>query len=116
MALHPILEQNSPSSSKIWSEKKDLKNRTARRITFTPTVWKIYTTMIQVSEYAEQASREHMEWLQKRYFRQWKGMTPWSYETDEFQKNWEKKCLIKPGKSVAQIFEFEKKIVWFTNT
>ena len=72
---------------------------------------KIYTTIdLKYQEYAEQASREHMEWLQKRYFRQWKGMDPWSYEADEFQKKLRKEVLISQAKASPRYLNLRKKL------
>ena len=48
---------------------------------------KVHTTIdLTYQKYAEQASEEHMEWLQKRYFKTWKGMNPWTYKADDNQK------------------------------
>jgi penicillin-binding protein 1A len=45
---------------------------------------KIYTTVDPVyQKYAEEAMREHMKTLQRRFFEVWKGRDPWTYKTDE---------------------------------
>lgn len=72
---------------------------------------KIFTTIdLKYQQYAEQASREHMEWLQKRYFRQWKGMDPWTFEADEFQKNLRKEVLISQAKASPRYLNLRKKL------
>jgi penicillin-binding protein 1A len=48
---------------------------------------KIYTTIdYGMQQYAEQAMREHMVALQKKYFTVWKGKDPWSANADADQK------------------------------
>ena len=47
----------------------------------------------------------------KRYFRQWKGMDPWSYEADEFQKKLRKEVLISQAKASPRYLNLRKKIV-----
>lgn len=48
---------------------------------------KIYTTIdLNYQKYAEQAVHEHMAWNQKKYWKVWKGMDPWSYDADGTQK------------------------------
>ncbi len=47
---------------------------------------KIYTTIdLNYQRLAEKALQDHMEWNQKRYFRVWKNMDPWTYEADSLQ-------------------------------
>lgn len=48
---------------------------------------KIYTTIdLTYQKYAEEASAEHMQWLQERFFNVWKRRNPWTYEADDIQR------------------------------
>jgi penicillin-binding protein 1A len=45
---------------------------------------KIYTTIDPVyQKYAEEAMREHMRTIQKRFFAVWKGRDPWTYRLED---------------------------------
>jgi len=47
---------------------------------------KIYTTIdLDYQKHAEKAVRDHMEWLQERYWKTWKRRNPWTYEADSIQ-------------------------------
>jgi len=55
---------------------------------------KIYTTIdLNYQKHAEQAVRNHMEWLQDRYWDVWKRRDPWTYEADSLQLEIRKKTL-----------------------
>ena len=55
---------------------------------------KIYTTIdLNYQKHAEEAVKEHMEWLQSRYWETWKNKDPWTYEADSIQKIIRKKTL-----------------------
>ena len=72
---------------------------------------KIYTTIdLKYQQYAEQASKDHMIWLQKRYFRQWKGMDPWTYQADDLQKQIRKEALLSKAKSTPRYLTLRKKL------
>lgn len=72
---------------------------------------KIHTTIdLKYQQYAEEASKDHMAWLQKRYFRQWKGMDPWTYQADDFQKAIRKEALISKAKSSPRYLALRKKL------
>jgi penicillin-binding protein 1A len=48
---------------------------------------KIYTTIdLNYQKHAEEAVRNHMEWLQDRYWDVWKKTDPWTFEADSIQK------------------------------
>jgi penicillin-binding protein 1A len=48
---------------------------------------KIYTTIdLHYQEHAEKAVKDHLKFLQKRYWEVWKGKDPWTYEADTYQK------------------------------
>ena len=48
---------------------------------------KIYTTIDpNMQKHAEEAMRTHMIQLQKTYFNRWKNLDPWTYKTDDAQK------------------------------
>ena len=49
---------------------------------------KIYTTIdLTYQKYAEEAVWEHMKWNQERFWKVWKNKDPWTFETDDYQKN-----------------------------
>lgn len=49
---------------------------------------RIYTTIdLDYQKYAEESVIQHMEKNQARYNRAWKGKDPWTYESDDYQKN-----------------------------
>ncbi len=61
---------------------------------------KIYTTIdLNYQKLAEEALVEHMEWNQKRYWRVWKGMNPWTFEADSLQLEIRKDILSRRVKS-----------------
>ena len=61
---------------------------------------KIYTTLdLRYQQYAEEASKEHMHWLQERYFRKWKGIDPWTFEADSLQLLLRKESLMSKAKA-----------------
>ncbi len=48
---------------------------------------KIHTTIdLNYQKHAEQAVKDHMKFLQDRYWKVWKGKNPWTYEADAYQK------------------------------
>ncbi len=48
---------------------------------------KIYTTIdLNHQKHAEKAVKDHMKFLQDRYWQVWKGKDPWKYEADDDQK------------------------------
>ncbi|WP_291964677.1 transglycosylase domain-containing protein [Maribacter sp.] len=48
---------------------------------------KIYTTInLDYQKYAEEAVKEHMQFLQARYWEVWKNRNPWTYEADSLQR------------------------------
>ncbi len=48
---------------------------------------KIYTTIdLTYQKYAEEAVWQHMKWNQERYWKVWKNLDPWTFETDDYQK------------------------------
>ncbi len=48
---------------------------------------KIYTTIdLNYQKHAEEAVRNHMEWLQDRYWDVWKKTDPWTFEADSIQR------------------------------
>jgi penicillin-binding protein 1A len=48
---------------------------------------KIYTTIdLKYQKHAEDAVKEHLKWLQGRYFNVWKNRNPWTYDADDKQK------------------------------
>jgi len=55
---------------------------------------KIYTTIdLNYQRHAEQAVREHMQWLQERYWTVWKRKDPWTYDADSIQRIIRKQTL-----------------------
>ena len=55
---------------------------------------KIYTTIdLNYQKHAEAAVKNHMEWLQDRYWDVWKNKNPWTFEADSLQKIIRKKTL-----------------------
>ncbi len=61
---------------------------------------KIYTTIdLNYQKYAEEAVVEHMKDNQDRYWRVWKGMNPWTYDADEFQKEIRKDVFMRRVKA-----------------
>ncbi len=47
---------------------------------------KIYTTIdLNYQKHAEAAVKNHMEWLQEKYWTVWKNSDPWTYEADSLQ-------------------------------
>jgi len=48
---------------------------------------KVYTTIdLNYQKHAEASVVEHMRKIQKKYFRVWKNMNPWTFEADDIQK------------------------------
>ena len=81
-------------------KKNDLKKSDGQHYNIYTDGLKIHTTIdLTYQQYTEEASKEHMMWLQKRYFRQWKNMNPWTFEADDFQKKLRKESLISKAKS-----------------
>ena len=73
---------------------------------------KIYTTIdLDYQKLAEQAAREHMKKLQKTYFRVWKGMDPWTYQADEYQREIRQDILMIRLKSSARFQPYYEKYV-----
>lgn len=73
---------------------------------------KIFTTLdLKYQTYAEQAAKEHMTWLQQRYFKQWKGMNPWTYEADDFLKKIRHEALISKAKASPRYSTLREKIL-----
>ena len=55
---------------------------------------KIYTTIdLAYQKHAEAAAREHMSWLQERYWNVWKNRNPWTYDSDAEQRKIRKTVL-----------------------
>ncbi len=55
---------------------------------------KIYTTIdLNYQVHAERAVKEHMKWLQDRYWNVWKKKDPWTFEADSLQLEIRKKTL-----------------------
>ena len=55
---------------------------------------KIYTTIdLNYQKHAEYAVKNHMEWLQDRYWEVWKNRNPWTYEADSIQRIIRRKIL-----------------------
>ena len=55
---------------------------------------KVYTTIdLNYQKHAEAAVKNHMEWLQDRYWDVWKKKDPWTFEADSLQKIIRKKTL-----------------------
>jgi penicillin-binding protein 1A len=61
---------------------------------------KIYTTIdLRMQKYAEEASFEHMKWLQGYYTKHWKGKDPWTTNIkDDAEARYRQANLIKKAK------------------
>lgn len=93
-------------------KKNDLKKSDGQAYNIYTDGLKIYTTIdLTYQKYAEEASNEHMMWLQKRYFRQWKNMNPWTFEADDYQKNIRKESLISKAKSSDRYLQLRSKFL-----
>jgi penicillin-binding protein 1A len=67
-------------------EEKNLRNADGKLYNVFTDGLKIRTTInLKMQQYAEEASREHMTWLQKIYFNHWRKKDPWTYEADSAQ-------------------------------
>jgi len=68
---------------------------------------KIYTTLdLDMQKYAEQAVREHMRRLQKRFFEHWEGDNPWRDEKKQEIKNFIQDRIIKTNHYKKLIKQF----------
>ncbi len=71
---------------------------------------KIYTTIdLNYQKHAEEAVKNHMEWLQDRYWDVWKKTDPWTFEADSIQKIIRKKTLDRKIKESDRYLSLHKK-------
>ena len=73
---------------------------------------KIYTTIdLNYQKHAEKAVKEHMTWLQKRYWEVWKRKDPWTYEADSLQLIIRKKTLDRKLKESERYLRLHDKFL-----
>ncbi len=83
---------------------------------------KIYTTIdSRMQAYAEQAVKEHLTYLQKEFYKHWKGRTPWGKETEIIIKSMKRsdryQQMVEEGFSESDIktaFETPVKMTLFS--
>lgn len=70
----------------------------------------IYTTIdLNYQRHAEEAVKNHMQWLQDRYWTTWKGKNPWTYEADSLQRIIRKKTLNRKMKETDRYISLHNK-------
>ncbi len=96
---------------KIFEEESILKNDGTPYNIYTDGL-KIYTTIdLKYQKHAEEAVREHLKWLQERYFRVWKNMNPWTYDADQQQREIRADILNRRIKSSERYLNLRTRIM-----
>jgi penicillin-binding protein 1A len=71
---------------------------------------KIETTIdLDMQKYAEEASNEHMQWLQSWFFKMWKGKDPWTFAASPAEKEYRKQSLLQQAKSSLRYSALKEK-------
>lgn len=73
---------------------------------------KVYTTIdLNYQKHAEAAVVEHMRKIQKKYFRIWKNMDPWTFEADDVQKQLRADILEGQNKGSERYLKLREKMI-----
>jgi len=73
---------------------------------------KVYTTIdLNYQKHAEAAVVEHMRKIQKKYFRIWKNMDPWTFEADDAQKQLRADILEGQNKGSERYLKLREKMI-----
>ncbi len=73
---------------------------------------KVYTTIdLNYQKHAEAAVVEHMRKIQKKYFRVWKNMDPWTFEADDVQKQLRADILEGQNKGSERYLKLREKMI-----
>ena len=73
---------------------------------------KVYTTIdLNYQKHAEAAVVEHMRKIQKKYFRVWKNMDPWTFDADDAQKQLRADILEGQNKGSERYLKLREKMI-----